>query len=688
MARGERAGHEDSTPPEAVPRANTHGPSSSADDLLRRVAQGRDQPTPNLDAAPVGSSEDAERFEIRRRLGAGGFGTVYEAFDRKSNARVALKTLEHRDGSSIYRFKQEFRTLAELTHPNLVQLYELHATEERWFFTMELVHGQDAHAYAQTIPRDRSPPQRSSAGSLGSTLAAPLDPTKAMSEAPSSVPPPGGPRADRPFDEAKLRSVFRQLAGALCFLHAAGRLHRDIKPPNVMVAHDGRVVLLDFGLVIDLASEGDHSVGTTVGTPRYMAPEQLGGDTIGPAADWYAVGVMLYKALTGRLPFEGSGVDLLGKKLTMDPRPPDEWVAGLPEDLSRLCLDLLQRAPAARPSGKEVMERLGRHQDRTPIEDARKGEPAPVAGDGAKPGTPFIGRAAQLQQLRAAFDAARAGRTAAALVHGRSGMGKSALLARFFDDLRAAEPGITILGGRCFEQESVPYKALDGLVDALGRRLHTMPEAEVRAILPRDIATLTRLFPALGRVPAAASAPRRADSADQLTLRRRAFAALRELFARLGDRGPLALFIDDLQWGDADSAALLSDLLRPLDAPVMLVVLAYRSDEDERSECLRAFLPALREAARAGPSSRRSRSRSSTRKRPAISRGPSSRAAPPGPRWRIGRQRSRVSRAAGRSSSASSAASPVSSPMRRPRSRRCSGPAPPLSPTGRAACSS
>ncbi len=550
MATRELSGHDASTIPESKSLATTDAPTSTTEDFLRQVAQGGDPTTPNLDAGTVDLGEDAARFEIRRRLGAGGFGTVYEAFDRETHARVALKTMNRSDPRALYRFKQEFRALSELSHPNLVQLYELRGRGQAWFFTMELLHGQDALAYVRT-------------------------------------------KGEPAFDEAKLVSVFRQLAGALCFLHASGRLHRDIKPSNVMVTAEGRVVVLDFGLVVDLTAPGDQSVGAVTGTPRYMAPEQAGGDPIGPAADWYAVGVMLYQALTGRLPFEGSVVSVLGEKLTADPRPPAEWAPGLPEDLSRLCLDLLRREPSLRPSGDDVVERLARHVDRG------SGAPARAPEDAAKKGAPFVGRAAQRAALREAFDAVCAGHTTATLVHGRSGMGKSALIARLLDELRAAAPDVVILEGRCFEQESVPYKALDGLVDALGRRLGGMAEAEVAALLPRDVATLSRLFPALGRVPQVASAPRRMEGADPITLRRRAFAALRELFARLGDRGPLVLVIDDLQWGDADSGALLAGLLEPPDAPVMLVILAYRTDEAERGECLRALLPALHEAGEA-----------------------------------------------------------------------------------------
>jgi hypothetical protein len=388
------------------------------------------------------------------------------------------------------------------------------------------------------------------------------------------------PPGRRPFDEARLRDVLGQLAEGLGYLHARGRLHRDVKPSNVMVEHGGRVVLLDFGLVVELGAEGERTESGVAGTPCYMAPEQAGGDPIGPAADWYAVGVMLYQALTGVLPFEGGAVEVLGKKLTADPLPPEARVAGLPEDLSRLCMDLLQRDPARRPSGEEVRARL------------RSGPPRAEPQPGEKSAV-FVGRGEQLAALRGAFEAACAGSTAAVLVEGRSGMGKSALLGRFADEARRSEPGSVVLAGRCFEQESVPYKALDNLIDALARHLQRMAEAEVQAVLPRDVATLSRLFPVLGRVPAVASAPRRAEVAGPLALRTRAFAALRELFARLGDRVPLLLLVDDLQWGDADGGALLADLLRPPDAPAMVVVLAYRGDDAEESECLRALLPAL-----------------------------------------------------------------------------------------------
>jgi eukaryotic-like serine/threonine-protein kinase len=523
-----------------------------------------------------------ERFAIERRLGAGGFGVVYRAHDRKRNAVVALKTLSRGDSDALYRFKQEFRSLADLAHPNLVTLYELLSEAGQWFFTMELVEGVNFLEHVRGMR-------------FGDAVSSDL---RTPSVTPTSA-TPGGAGAEELMrmglpgqgtaDAAKLWPALRQLGEGLHALHAAGKLHRDIKPSNVLVTGEGRVVLLDFGLVSDLSREGALQSIHLVGTPAYMSPEQAAGRQVTPASDWYGVGVMLYEALTGTRPFSGQYLDVLVQKQEAEPPPPKELSPSIPDELDRLCTSLLRKDPRDRPGEDEILA-LFRAASR-PTE--------PPASEKAR-AVPFVGREGHLEALYDAYTRAREGSAVVVLIEGLAGVGKTALVRHFLEGLRARDRDLVVLAGRCFEQETVPYKALDSLVDALSNYLKRLPSPEVEALLPRDLLPLARVFPVLRQVEAVAAARRRVIAIpDSQEVRRRAFGALRELFARLSDRVPLVLFIDDLQWGDADSAALLLELFRPPDPPGLLLIACCRSEDAAKSPIV-AALRALTAFAAAG----------------------------------------------------------------------------------------
>ncbi|HQR66103.1 MAG TPA: AAA family ATPase, partial [Thermoanaerobaculia bacterium] len=521
--------------------------------------------------------EGTERFSVRRRLGAGSFGTVYEAFDRERGTPVALKVLRQTDPAAIYRFKKEFRALADVTHPNLVELFELMSDGARWFFTMELIDGVPFLSCVRGHVAPGTETLLAMATAEREAIAA-VDTVEHRIDVATLA-------ADAAPDWDRLRALFLQLAEGLSALHAAGRVHRDIKPGNVMVSREGRVVILDFGLVAELTPQTlDRSSGLhAVGTPAYMSPEQARGLVAGAASDWYSLGVILYEALTGALPFHGDMGEILARKQHEDPVPPRQLVPGVPGDLDRLSSQLLRRRPEDRPSGPEVLRRLRGGDGATP---------SPVTRSRSSRPTPFVGRREQLAALHEAFTRSHEGHVVVVLVRGRSGMGKSTLVRLFLRELAEREPGAIVLSGRCYERESMPYKALDSLIDALSQHLRALPARDVEALLPRDVLTLARLFPVLKRVEAVSQRRRRGpEPPDSQELRRRAVAALRELFVRIADRASLVLFIDDLQWGDADSAALLSEILRPPDAPPLLLIGCRRGDARSEAES-GVFLPA------------------------------------------------------------------------------------------------
>jgi eukaryotic-like serine/threonine-protein kinase len=254
------------------------------------------------------------RFEVLRTLGKGGSGIVYLCKDGTSGGRVALKELQVTSVDAIFRFKREFRLLSRLAHPNLIRLRELHASDGKWFFTMDYVEGAEFLDWVRG---------------------------------------PDGVHIER------LRRSMDELTAALGALHACGYAHCDVKSQNVRVDQHGRVVVLDLGLAAPL--DGSYRVAQDrrpkAGTPRYMAPEQAAGHEVSSASDLYSVGVLLFAALTGTFPFEGRRKDVLRNKQLYDARWPQHAVS--PADLRDTCLGLLRIDPDRRPTLDELRNALG-----------------------------------------------------------------------------------------------------------------------------------------------------------------------------------------------------------------------------------------------------------------------------------------------------------------------------------------
>jgi tRNA A-37 threonylcarbamoyl transferase component Bud32 len=300
---------------------------------LRGTAQGR--PMHGQEARSAGMGE----HEILGELGRGGMGVVYKARHRRLGRLVALKTLVggtlSKDNDRA-RFRLEAEAVARLQHPNIVQIHEVGELDDgtdlpRPYFTLEFVEG----------------------GSLADRL------------------------RERPVPAAQAAAWLEPLARAVHYAHTQGVVHRDLKPSNVLLTADGTPKVCDFGIARLLhGSDQWTRTGVLVGTAEYMAPEQAEGSAVGPAADVYALGGILYALLTGRPPFQASTVyEALQRLQNEEPAPPSRLVPKVPRDLETICLKCLEKEPRRRfASALDLAEDLRRF---------RAGEPTAARPVGA-----------------------------------------------------------------------------------------------------------------------------------------------------------------------------------------------------------------------------------------------------------------------------------------------------------------
>jgi len=276
-----------------------------------------------------------DRFHVLRQLGAGGMGVVYEVQDRLRGELVALKTLRRAGAADLYRLKREFRSLADVTHPNLVCLYELFVDADRSFFTMERVSGVSFVEYVR-----------------------------------------GPDRANLSRD--RLGAALRQVVEGICELHRRGKLHRDIKPSNVLVGADGEPKLLDFGIAKMLDMTTDTTVtAMRMLTPDYASPEQVTGEPVTTATDIYSLGAVLYKLLTGVSPhrFEGDAAGAIALAISEGKiTAPSRLLASLKGDLETIVMKALRREPRERYATiEQFSDDLENYLESRPIR-ARRGD--------------------------------------------------------------------------------------------------------------------------------------------------------------------------------------------------------------------------------------------------------------------------------------------------------------------------
>ncbi len=307
-------------------------------------------------------------FRLERRLGSGGMGVVYQALQISLNRRVALKVLPSglgRDPSTVERFHREARAAAKLRHPSIVTIYAEGIENASFFFVMELIDGQPLDQVIAELRAARKGPSASDPGSTATSQDTfESDPPALTPQTPNML--LSDCRCGRVYFDTVARMI-SEVADALQYAHGLGIIHRDVKPSNLMLARDGRLVLLDFGIARVCQDRSMTLTGSFVGTPRYMPPEQVSGagSEVGPSCDIYSLGVTLYELLTLEPLFDGRTRDqVIAQILSKDPTRPRQVDRRIPMDLETICLKAIEKEPNRRyASAAQFAEDLRRYLD-------------------------------------------------------------------------------------------------------------------------------------------------------------------------------------------------------------------------------------------------------------------------------------------------------------------------------------
>lgn len=477
------------------------------------------------------------RYVFERELARGGMATVYVARDVKHDRLVALKLLDPELGALFGgdRFLSEIRITAGLQHPNILPLFDSGESDGRLWYVMPFVAGE--------------------------SLRARLDREGAFA-----------------IDEAV--RIVTAVAGALDHAHRHGIVHRDVKPENILLS-DGVPVVADFGIAKLIAESqrvsGDTStaltqLGTSLGTPAYMSPEQAMGEAeVDGRTDVYALGVLLYEMLAGARPFTGPTSQAIIAKHIMTPVPSVRGVRdAVPPMVDAAIMRAMAKEPAARFETPSAFARA--------IAMAPAVEPRPDYSQVAEPITrseePFVGRTKELEELFARLDGMEQGKGGLVLIGGEPGVGKTRLVEAVL--LEARRRGHFCAVGHCYEMDGTPPYL--PFLEHLEFGARVVPPGRLRAVLGNGAAEIARIMPALRQLFPDIPAPLDLPSDQQRHL---LFTKYREYAERSARNVPFVLLFDDLHWADESTLQLLEHLAPHFARQRILALGTYRDVELE-----------------------------------------------------------------------------------------------------------
>ncbi|WP_437968379.1 AAA family ATPase [Sorangium sp. So ce260] len=542
-------------------------------------------------------------WRVLAPLGRGGMGVVYRAQHSGTGALAALKTVCVGDASLVSSIRREIHALRGVQHPGVVRILDEGVQGGIPWYAMELLEGRTLRDHNQERWRARaisnSEVTVSVSGLVDAHAQAQAQTSTATAEiAPESVIPRSyQPFAPRPFHRAaggalrQALTLVRAICRPLAYVHGRGLVHRDLKPDNVFIRADGAPVLFDFGLAFRFEGQRGRDElqagGRLMGSPDYMSPEQIRGDLVDARADLYALGCMLYEAVTGAVPFLGdSSSVVLSMHLYAEPLPASELVADVPPALDALIARLLKKRPE---------DRLGYADDvATALAGLGADDPPPRDEAPAPPAQPYLyrprlaGRAEALGQINQAIERVKERRQGSlVLVGGESGVGKTRLAVEAVH--QAALVHMAVVTGACAavsaegEREgavkAAPLHPFRPLLLAVADRCNELGPGGYDALLGPRGRVLAPYEPSLAQLRGHERTPEPPELPPDAA-RYRLRTALADTLAAFAATKPVLLVLDDLQWADENSR----DVLEHLDAayfaahPVVLLG-AYRTEE-------------------------------------------------------------------------------------------------------------
>jgi class 3 adenylate cyclase len=510
-----------------------------------------EDPIAGLDAA-AGAEQLPEsladgRYRIERFLGRGGRKRVYLARDATEDREVAVAVFETEgvEETILTRARREAQAMGRLgDHPHIVRVYDSGEESGSPYIVSEYMPGGDVEGLLDSTQGRRLPVEQA--------IGIAVDVCRALEHA-----------------------------------HARGIVHRDLKPANVWLAEDGSARLGDFGLAATDRRSRDAVEGMLVGTVAYLPPEQALGRASDARSDLYSLGALLYETLTGQPPFPGDdAVAIITQHLNAEAVAPSVHREEIPKALDRLIPRLLAKSPDERPpSAAEVRRELGT-MDATGAEEAADGEEENPLDRLA--GGVFVGREAELEEMRGALEDALGGRGRLLLLVGEPGIGKTRTAEELVTYGRVR--GAKVHWGRCHEGEGAPAywpwtQALRSYVresDPVGLAWELGPHASEVAQLVPEIHDL------LGEV-------REPPELDPEQARFRLFDSIATFLSGAARSRPLIIVLDDLHWADEPSLLLLKFVARQLGDSGLLIVGTYRDVELGRHHPLASTLAELAE---------------------------------------------------------------------------------------------